>query len=169
MVILLVVILKWNFVGGIAWMEKKEEGRMCWKKGWEWKEICRACEVSWGRGGVGGRRVLRARTAENIDVRAATTGTSYLRLLPFGFTCFGSWGWFIPWNFLSPDLWLEVDEVLHEVYCSVQWEKRERKQIPPLDWELSKRYRENHSILMSTVQFVSMFDVACFYENLYYF
>lgn len=37
-------------------------------------------------------RVLRARTAENIDVGVATRGTSYLRLLPFGFTCFGSWG-----------------------------------------------------------------------------
>lgn len=47
--------------------------------------------MSWG-GRVGGRRVLRARTAENIDVLVATTGTSYLRQLPFGFTCLGSWG-----------------------------------------------------------------------------
>lgn len=35
--------------------------------------------------------MLRARTAENIDVGVATTGTSYLRLVPFGFTCFDSW------------------------------------------------------------------------------
>lgn len=47
--------------------------------------------MSWGKGD-GGRRMLRARTVENTDVGAATTGTSYLRLLPFGFTCFGSWG-----------------------------------------------------------------------------
>lgn len=46
--------------------------------------------MSWGVGEVGGRRVLRARTVENIDVGVAVTGTSYLKLLPFGFACFGS-------------------------------------------------------------------------------
>lgn len=61
MAILLVIILKWNFVGGIAWMEKQEEGRMCWKEGWDRKGICRACEVSWGKGG------WRKESAESQD------------------------------------------------------------------------------------------------------
>lgn len=78
MAILLVIILKWNFVGGISWMEKHEKGRMCWKEDWNQKGICRACEVSWEVGEVGGRRVLRARTVKNIDIGVAITGTSYL-------------------------------------------------------------------------------------------
>lgn len=83
--------------------------------------------------------VLRARAVQNIAVGFATTGTSYLRLLPFGFTCFGSWGSCIPWNFLSPGWWLEVDEVMPKVYCSVQWEKR--KKTKPLVVRITQRYR----------------------------
>lgn len=49
--ILLVIISKWNFVGGIAWTEKQDEGRTCWKASRERPGIWRACEVRWGGGG----------------------------------------------------------------------------------------------------------------------
>lgn len=86
--------------------------------------------------------MLRARPVENSDVGAATTGTSYLRLLPSGFTRFDPWGWFIPWNFFSPAWWLEAEEVLHEAYCSVQWEKG--KKTKPL---VARTAREEQSVM----------------------
>lgn len=81
-----------------------------------------------GVGEVGGRRVLRARTVKNIDIRVAITGTSYLRLLPFGFACFGSWGWLVPWN-LSLDLWLEVHEMFMR-FIALCNGRREKNKVP---------------------------------------
>lgn len=47
--------------------------------------------MSLGGGGGWRKESDESQDCENIDVGVEITGTSYLRLLPFGFACCGSW------------------------------------------------------------------------------